>query len=142
MAAQAQAAESAAAPDFSLQDLQSNSFTLSNYINKQPVMLLFWATWCPFCREELKNIALRFDHMVNDGVKFAAVDVGESPARVSAYCMKYQYSFPVLLDTENRAAQAYEILGIPTYILIDKQGVVRQVTHTFPEAGYKKILDE
>ena len=141
-AAGASAEEPHKAPDFSLRDLQGNSFTLSDYANKQPVMLLFWATWCPFCREELKNLSSRYDQLTHDGMKFVAVDAGESPARVSAYITKYHYSFPVLLDQDNKASHAYDILGIPTYVLIDKKGMVRQVAHTFPEAEYKQIIAE
>jgi peroxiredoxin len=138
----AQAATSVAAPNFTLQDLQGNSFTLNDYAQRQPIMILFWTTWCPFCRDELKSIASRHDTLVKDGLKFVAINVGESPGKVEAFASRYNYPFAVFLDKDSDVALSYDLLGVPTYVLIDRQGSIRTTVHTFPESEYKKLIAE
>jgi len=129
------------APDFSLQDLNGNTFLLSNYRDKQPVLLFFWTTWCPFCSEEMKLIAKRSPQLLNDGLQLVGINVEESLNRVKGFVKSHNLPFLILLDKDAQVAQSFNIVGIPTYFLIDKKGVMRFTGYSFPEE-YKSLLSE
>ncbi len=130
------------APDFTLQDLSQNTFTLSSYRDKQPVMLLFWTTWCPFCREELKFLKSAYSGLEKEGLALIAIDAGESTPKVNNFAKSYNFPFRILLDTDTSVAGAFEVFGVPTYVLIDKKGYVRLTEHYFPKEKYKSIISE
>ena len=127
------------APDFKLQDLNQNTFTLSSYKDKQPVILFFWTTWCPFCQTELKVLNNKYYSLLKDGVQLLAIDAGEVARRVDNFVKNQGIVFSVLLDSDTTVADAYNILGVPTYILIDKKGQIRFRGNSFPQE-YKKLI--
>ncbi len=128
------------APDFTLQDLSQNTLTLSSYRDKQPVMLLFWTTWCPYCRSELKTLKDNYETLKKDGVGLLAIDSAELPAKVGNFIKNYNLPFRVFLDQDGRVAGSYGILGVPTYIYIDKKGHVVSKGHYFSEEMYKELI--
>jgi len=136
-----QAKELSLAPDFRLKDMQENTVVLSSYRDKSPVFLFFWATWCPFCRDELKNLNSRYRELLRDNVEVLAVDIGESLPTVERFISNYALVFKVLLDRDSQAAYSYNIVGVPTFILIDKKGRIVFQDHRFPQE-YKKLLLE
>lgn len=138
----ASAQEKNLAPDFTLQDLNQNTFTLSNYKNKQAVMLFFWTTLCPFCREELKFLKENYPDLAKDGLVLAAIDAGESFSRVENFTKSYNFPFRVLLDKDYAVAYDFGVMGVPTYVLVDKKGYVRIIEHYFPKEKYKSIISE
>ncbi|MDD5155593.1 MAG: TlpA disulfide reductase family protein [Candidatus Omnitrophica bacterium] len=135
-------AEKKLAPDFTLKDLAQKNFTLNDYINKQPVLLFFWTTWCPFCREELKILKEKYAELAKDGLELAAINAGESSLKVERFTKDYNLPFRVLLDKDYAVSNAFDVLGVPTYILIDKKGYIRLVEHSFPKEKYKSIIAE
>ncbi len=136
------AQEKKAAPDFTLQDLQHNAFTLSSYKDKKAVMLLFWTTWCPFCRQELKMLKGQYPELAKEGLELAAINAGESFLKVDNFAKTYDLPFRVLLDQDNSVTGAFGIFGVPTYVLIDKKGHIRLIKNYFPKQEYKRILSE
>ncbi len=128
------------APDFKLADAYNKEYSLSSYKEKQPVILLFWATWCPFCRKELSGLKDRYPQLVKQGFELFAVDVGESESKVDKFAKANSLNFKILLDKDTRVAESYDVLGIPTYILIDKAGHIISVDHSFPEEQYKELI--
>ncbi len=130
------------APDFTLTDLNSDSISLSSYINKQPVMLLFWASWCPFCRDELKALSETYGQLEREGLGLLVIDIGESAAKVDNFAKRNNLHFRVFLDKDNAVAQSFGILGVPAYILVDKKGYIRFAGHYFPKEQYKSLLLE
>ena len=127
------------APDFTLSDTQNKTVTLSNYKNKQPVLLFFWATWCPFCREEFKGLNNDYSDLVRDNVELLAIDIGEPVAKVNNFTKNFVVVFKVLLDQDSAAASSYNLVGIPTFILINKNGEIVFRDHYFPKQ-YKNLL--
>jgi peroxiredoxin len=127
-------------PDFQLKDVNQETVILSSYIDKQPVLLFFWTTWCPYCRKELKIINSRYGELTKEGLELLPINVGESPERVNNFLKKDSLAFRVLLDQNGDAANSFGILGVPTYILIDKKGKILFQGHTFPEKEYKKLI--
>jgi len=135
-------AEDKLAPDFTLNDLHQKNLTLSDYKNKQPVLLFFWTTWCPSCRDELKTLKDKYAQLLKEGLELATINAGESPAKVERFSKDYNFPFRILLDKDYEAAEAFDVLGVPTYILVDKKGYVRLREHSFPRDKYKGIISE
>lgn len=134
--------ETSLAPDFSLQDLGRNTFNLSSYRDKQPVILFFWTTWCPFCRRELKMLKDIYPQLQKDGSELLAISVGEPVYKVDNFVRGYALNFKVLLDKDIAVADAYDILGVPTYVLIDKKGRIVFRANYFPKEKYKELIYE
>ena len=130
------------AADFKLSDIQQNSVTLSEYLGKQPVLLFFWTTWCPYCRKELKMLNEKYAQLTSDGIEIMAINVGERLYKVEKFIKSYRLDYKILLDQYATVADAFGILGVPTYILIDKKGNQRLTAHSFPEDKYRSLLRE
>jgi len=128
------------AANFKLQDIYKNEYTLSSYKDKQSVLLFFFTTWCPFCRKELSKLNDRYLELARYGFELFAINVGEPIEKVDKFAKSYSLAFKILLDKDTSVAQAYEILGVPTYILIDKKGRIVSTGNTFPEREYKELI--
>ena len=116
-----------AAPDFSLKDIKGEAFRLSDFKDKERVLLLFWATWCSHCRRAMRELSEK-----EGDYKIITINVGESKKRVEDFLKKNDYKFRALLDEEGEVAFAYGILGIPAYILIDKDLKLSYKDYIFP----------
>lgn len=128
------------APDFTLKTLNSGEQNLTKFRNGQPAILFFWATWCPHCRENLKGInETQGAQIEKNGVKLILVDLEETPAQVKSYTGKNKIQYDVWLDEESSLSDKYALVGVPTFIFIDKEGIVRAVEHSLPE-NYTEIL--
>jgi peroxiredoxin len=116
------------APDFSLKDLQGKTFKLSKYSGK-PVLLFFGATWCPSCRAEIpayKNIYLIYS---KQGLEVIYIDIMEPAEKVARFAKTNSLPYKVLLDEDGNVADNYGIIGVPTLILVDKEGYVAKISH-------------
>ncbi len=120
------------APDFSLEMVRKGKVRMSALRDNHPTILLFWATWCPTCREELKNLTERQDEIKNKGIVLLLVNVGEDHWQVSAYLKKHRVPFPVFLDKDTTLADPYAIVGVPTLVFINKEGIIRSIQHGLP----------
>jgi len=128
--------------DFSLQDTQDNTVSLSDYKDKHAVLLVFWTTWCPFCRKELVSLKNRYPELKKDGVELLAVNVGEGVEKVERFIKPYNFPFPILLDQETSVSRAFGIMGVPSYILIDKKSEIVFQDNSFPEQAYKDLISK
>lgn len=126
--------------DFTLQTLSGNSVSLSDF-NDQAVILFFWTTWCPHCRREMSNFNDKYGDLKSSGIELLAIDIGESKARVESFTNRYSIEYPILLDLDSSIAYKYGVMGVPTIILISKQGNIVSVSYTFPD-DYEKLLLE
>ena len=111
------------AADFSLEDLQGRKFKLSENKGK-PVLLVFGATWCPSCREEIPHLKKIFTNYGKKGLVMVNIDVQESHDKVSRFAERYKLPYPVLLDEKAEVARSYGVRGIPTLVLVDKEGMI------------------
>ena len=116
------------APDFQLPNLEGQSISLSHFRGK-PVLVNFWASWCPPCRYEMPFIQEIFDdkEWSDKGLVILAVDIGESPSTVENFMQSYNLTFQALLDISQEVALEYNIRGIPTTFLIDKDGIIQAI---------------
>ncbi|MCX5703901.1 MAG: TlpA disulfide reductase family protein [Candidatus Omnitrophica bacterium] len=128
------------AQDFILKDLNQNTVILSSYKNKQPVLLFFWTTWCPYCRGELKVLNGIYPELTKEGWEVFAIDVDEPAYRVESFLESYGLIFKVLLDKDAAVMESYGLFGVPTYVLVDKEGYIVFKDHYFPKGEYKKLI--
>ena len=134
------AKENEYAPDFKLEDLESNSVKLSDYKGKKPVILFFWTTWCSFCRQQIRSLNARYSQSAADGILILAINSGENRMRVNRFIKNYSIFYPVLLDLDAAVARAYQVVGVPTYVFIDKKGNLIYKGNYFFEKYYRQLL--
>jgi peroxiredoxin len=110
--------------DFNLPDLSGKAVKLSDYRGKL-VLLNFWASWCPPCREEMPSLQKLHEKLKEK--KFAllavSIDRGGNPP-LKSFIDRGGYTFQVLLDPEGRVASRYQVISIPTTFVIDRQGKI------------------
>lgn len=114
-------AQSELAPDFTLKDLQGREFKLSEQRGK-PVLLVFGATWCPSCREEIPYLKEIYAKYARKGLVVVNIDIEEYPDQVARFAEKYQLPYRVLLDETGQVARNYRVRGIPNFTLLNKEG--------------------
>lgn len=112
-----------AAPDFSLEDMDGEHYAFDDYRGKV-VMVNFWATWCPPCRREIPSMEALHQAFKDESFTILAINQWESPDHVFAYMGQLDVfpNFPILFDRDSSVSQAFGVKGLPTTILIDKQG--------------------
>ena len=131
-------AKMAVAEDLILKDLNGRVVNLSDY-KGAPVILFFWTTWCHFCRDEIKALNQKYNQLKKEGITLFAINVGEPEYKVQKFFKDYALNFKVLLDEFGLAADKYGIVGVPTYILLDKTRKVISSENRLPE-DYKGLL--
>ena len=109
--------------DFTLQDLNGNKVSLSDFRGKN-VYLNFFTTWCPPCRTEMPDIEKVYQKYKDKDLVILAVDIGEDKDSVKSFIEENNFSFKVLLDSEQSIAEKYKITAIPVSVFIDKEGNV------------------
>ncbi len=133
------------APNFKLPDLGGQIISLADLRGK-PVLINFWATWCPPCKLEMPYLQQIYDVWMVKGLVLLAIDIGESSSTVTEFMSANNLSLPVVLDIDKKVALTYGIAAIPTTFFIDRNGIIRQkVIGAFPnkeaiEAELSKIL--
>lgn len=115
------------APDFELKTLSGETVKLSNLKGKK-VFINFWATWCPPCVEEMPTIQQFYENYAKEHnveiLSVNATDLETNKEKVKQFADKHGITFPILLDEDGNASIAYEVLTIPTSIIVNEEGVV------------------
>jgi len=130
---------SAFASEIVLEDLDGNKTDIASL--PKPAIIFFWTTWCPYCRQELKQLNQQFPQIKKDAITVVAVNIGESGNKVGMFLKDYGIDFKVFLDKDSVAADKYGIIGVPTYVFITASGKVISDRHNLP-ADYKTLLTE
>jgi cytochrome c biogenesis protein CcmG/thiol:disulfide interchange protein DsbE len=114
------------APDFALKTIDNQWLHLSDLRGK-PVIVNFWATWCPPCREEMPAMQKFYEENKKD-VEILSVHLTSQDQRqkVEPFIKKYGLTFPVVLDEKGKVLKLYNIQTIPTSYIIDRDGVIRK----------------
>ncbi|MED3623615.1 peroxiredoxin family protein [Neobacillus thermocopriae] len=129
----------AKAPDFELKTLSGDSVKLSDLKGKK-VMLNFWATWCPPCKEEMPAME-KLHKEAGEDLLILAVNI-DPHLDVQGFVNENKLTFPILLDTDDTVNEKYQILSIPTTYFIDSKGIIRHVSLGSMEFDEMKELTE
>jgi peroxiredoxin len=114
------------APDFTLKTTAGETITLYQ-MRGHPVLVNFWATWCGPCKAEMPDLQKVYDIYQGAGLVVLGINEGETQAEVSAFAQTSHLSFLMLLDTDSRVGNDYEIRAIPASFFVNSDGVIREV---------------
>ncbi len=123
------------APDFTLTTLDGQTLTLSE-LRGRPVILNFWASWCPPCKAEMPAMQRVYEDYQAQGLHIVAVNstTTDPLPNVQAFVDQYGLTFPIPLDQEGRVFAAYRVYSLPTTFFIDAQGVIQDIVIGGPMA--------
>lgn len=112
-----------AAPDFVLETAAGERLQLAD-LRGRPVVLNFWATWCPPCRAEMPDLEALYAKGREQGLVVVGINLQESGVSVKAFQERHGLTFPLALDTEGAVTKAYGVIPLPTTYFVDRQGRV------------------
>lgn len=113
------------APDFTLNTIDGKPFTLQE-LKGRPVILNFWASWCPPCRAEMPAFQLAWQEYSDTDLVILAVNAThqDSIPEINQFIDQNNLDFTVLLDIAGNVSSAYQIHALPTTFLIDRDGII------------------
>jgi len=115
------------APDFTIQSYTTGDNVTLSQLRGQVVIVNFWASWCPPCREEAAYLEKTWRKYDGKGVMFLGVDWVDTPVNAQAYLKEFDITYPNGPDIGTKAAQAYRIQGVPETYYVDRKGNLRGV---------------
>ncbi len=120
----AQPVQGQPAPNFAFRYPDGSSYSLADF-KGQPVIVNFWATWCPPCRREMPGLVKAYETYKDDGLMIIEVDVAEPPEAVAKFVDEYGMTMPVVLDQRQEVTRLYRTDSFPTSFFIDENGVIQ-----------------
>ncbi|HAM38695.1 MAG: hypothetical protein A2474_05450 [Elusimicrobia bacterium RIFOXYC2_FULL_34_12] len=128
--------------DFSLNKLSSTtSFKISEYINKKPVLINFFATWCPYCVQEIPELNRFYKEYNDKGLIIVSINIQEKYKKVESFAKAKKILYEVLFDSNAEVSNKFKVYGIPTNILVDSKGIIVFRGNNLPEEKeIEKIL--
>jgi peroxiredoxin len=88
------------------------------------VLMNFWATWCPPCKEEMPALERLYRKERLRGLVVLGIDQGESAATAGKFAREHGVTFPVLVDSDQQYASSYVSIGLPTTVIVGRDGHV------------------
>jgi peroxiredoxin len=128
------AAQELKAPGFELNDLEGNPVKFVELLEKGPVMINFWATWCKPCIQELPHLQEIYEKFNDRGVTLLAVSVDSprSVSKVKSFVSGHNYTFTVLLDPNKDVARKFNVQLFPYTFIVNTSGDI-----VFKNYGYR-----
>jgi len=99
-------------------------FRLSDHRGKRPVLIIFSTTWCTFCKAEIPHFKSLYSTYAQQGLEVVNIDIQEPKEKVAKFASQNQLPYRVLLDEDGAVSGVYEIRGVPTMVLVDKNGMI------------------
>lgn len=130
------------APNFTLKSLTGKNLKLSE-MTGNVVLINFWASWCGPCREEmplLNDLHKKYEPL---GFTVLGVNVEEDTGNARGFLKNFPVDFPILLDTKNQVSKKYNVIAMPTTVVLDRDGNVRYLHKGYKpgdEEKYRKMV--
>ncbi len=120
---------------FSGQDMDGKTVDLATVIGKKPVMLIFWASWCPNCKSEVPKVNELVKKYQTQGMEFIGINVGfnDSEGKARRFMEKNGVSYPIIFDKKGDIPRQYGVQGVPTILVADKNGLIMFKNYSVPE---------
>lgn len=115
--------------EFTLPDLAGKPHRLSEYLEKGPVMLVYFTTWCPFCKKEIPALKQVYRKYGSTGLQLVAINAGlaDSLENAKRYTLQHRLPYVVLYDADGVTAGQYGVRTVPKIIYIQPNG---RISHT------------
>lgn len=113
------------APDFTLPTFDGGQLSLARY-RGQPVVINFWASWCPPCREEAPILERVWRRYTDQGILFIGIDIQDKEEDARAYLKEFDITYPNVMDEDGTVTVDYGVIGIPVTFFIGKTGLVER----------------
>ena len=130
----------APAPSFTLAARGGQNVSLTQY-KGQVVMLNFWASWCGPCRQEmplLESIYKKYNKM---GFTLIGVNVEPDSNAANEWLKATPVSFPILYDRDSKVSKLYDVAGMPSTVIIDRNGKLRVLHRGYKPGDENEYLD-
>jgi peroxiredoxin len=109
------------APPFDLKGPKGEAIRLADFRGK-PLIVNFWATWCPPCREEMPSMQRAHAQISKEGMALIAINVGEDAETVTQFLGQIPVAFPLPLDETSAVVTSWPVRGLPTTFVVDPEG--------------------
>jgi peroxiredoxin len=106
------------APDPVLKSPTGETYLLSAKVGKKPVLLVFWASWCTICNEEIPLLK----KLNADRFKVIAINEGESTWKTKRFVSMNSIDYQVALDSDGSVAKTFQVPGVPACVILDTSG--------------------
>lgn len=114
------------APAFELLGLDGQAHSLDSYRGK-PLVVNFWGTFCPPCRNEMPALQAQYDKWKDQGVQLVGINLSEDRVSVGSFLRSYDINFPVLLDKNKKTERKYGLKEYPTTFFISADGKIQDI---------------
>jgi len=126
---------SGSAPNFDLVSRDGSRIELAD-LKGDVVMVNFWATWCGPCREEMPHLEALYQRYRDLGFTLLGVNVEEDSSGADEFLAETPVSFPILFDPQSRVSELYDVVAMPSTVMIDREGGMRFIHHGY-KPGYE-----
>lgn len=127
------------APDFTLKDTEGKIFRLSAQRGK-PVLIFFGTTWCPGCRAEIPVYKKVYETYASRGLEVIYINIMEPAKKVMRFSLANSLPYRTLMDEDGSVGNAYNVIGVPMIVLVDKNGYIIKIGHSSTEMPLDKVL--
>lgn len=128
-------------PDFTFKTLDGRELRLSE-LHGKVVLVNFWATWCPPCKEEMPIFEREYKRCKDKGFEILAVNMDSSESNLQKFLKENNYSFPIVRPSEDLQKEL-KLMGFPTSYLLDREGKIYRIrlgVYRELEEDLKKLL--
>ncbi len=131
--------------DFETEDIDGNTIRLSSFVEKGPVMLGFWRSFCSSCKEEQRNMQSIYEKYRKNGFTYIGVNIEnqKTVSKVKSFVTAMGFTFPVILDLDKKIFEMYggSEDAVPYYLIIGKDKKILH-THLGYKTGDEKMIEE
>lgn len=128
------------APDFTLKSADGSNVKLSEY-RGEVVLLNFWASWCGPCRQEMPVLDELHNQYKELGFTVLAINVEKDPGKARRLLEEMKPGFPVLFDNSSTVSRQYDVVAMPSTVLVDRNGEMRYL-HKGYKPGFEQVYLE